>query len=206
MFLLGSSLKSYGMNRNHRGKCLIINNSEFQDEAYSRPGAEFDEQALEALFEYLSFDMEIHPNLDSRDMRDLVRTTASENHSESDALFVIVMSHRVDHDTVLGVDQRNIAVEEMMSELNAARCKTLEGKPKVFIFQVCRGSSSEFLEHERRHIDNTVEEMMSELNAARCKTLEGKPKVFIFQVCRGSSSEFLEHERRHLDNTGNKNA
>ena len=136
------------MNRNHRGKCLIINNSEFQDEAYNRPGAEFDEQALEALFEYLSFDMEIHPNLDSRDMRDLVRTTASENHSESDALFVIEMSHR-------GVDQRNIAVEEMMSELNAARRKTLEGKPKVFIFQVCRGSSSEFLEHERRHLDNT---------------------------------------------------
>ena len=91
MFLLGSSLKSYGMNRNHRGKCLIINNSEFQDEAYSRPGAEFDEQALEALFEYLSFDVEIYQNLDSRDMRELVRTIASENHSESDALFVIVM-------------------------------------------------------------------------------------------------------------------
>ena len=53
------------------------------------------------------------------------------------------------------MDQRNIAVEEMMSELNAARRKTLEGKPKVFIFQVCRGSSSEFLEHERRHLDNT---------------------------------------------------
>ena len=167
MFLLGSSLKSYGMNRNHRGKCLIINNSEFQDEAYSRPGAEFDEQALEALFEYLSFDMEIHPNLDSRDMRDLVRTTASENHSESDALFVIVMSHRVDHDTVLGVDQRNIAVEEMMSELNAARCKTLEGKPKVFIFQVCRGSSSEFLEHERRHIDNTVSRLRVDSTLSR---------------------------------------
>ena len=156
MFLLGSSLKSYGMNRNPRGKCIIINNSEFQDEAYNRPGAEFDEQALEALFEYLSFDVEIHPNLDSRDMRDLVRTTASENHSESDALFVIVMSHGGDHDTVLGVDQRNITVEEMMSEFKAARCKTLEGKPKVFIFQVCRGSSSEFLEHERRHIDSTV--------------------------------------------------
>ena len=156
MFLLGSSLKSYGMNRNPRGKCIIINNSEFQDEAYNRPGAEFDEQALETLFEYLSFDVEIHPNLDSRDMRDLVRTTASENHSESDALFVIVMSHGGDHDTVLGVDQKNIAVEEMMSEFKAARCKTLEGKPKVFIFQVCRGSSSEFLQHDGLDGEHTV--------------------------------------------------
>ena len=89
-------------------------------------------------------------------MRDHVRIIASEDHSEFDALFVIVMSHGGDHDTVLGVDERNITVEEMMSEFKAARCKTLEGKPKVFIFQVCRGSSSEFLEHERRHIDSTV--------------------------------------------------
>ena len=156
MFLLGSSLKSYEMNRNPRGKCIIINNSNFQDKAYNRPGAEWDEQALEALFEDLSFDVEIYQNLDSCDMRNHVRIIASEDHSESDALFVIVMSHGGDHDTVLGVDERNITVEEMMSEFKAARCKTLEGKPKVFIFQVCRGSSSEFLEHERRHIDSTV--------------------------------------------------
>lgn len=135
MFLLGSSLKSYGMNRNPRGKCIIINNSEFQDKAYNRPGAEFDEQALEALFEYLSFDVEIYQNLESSDMRDLVRTIASENHSESDALFVIVMSHGGDHDTILGVDQRNITVEEMMSEFKAARCKTLEGNPRCLFFK-----------------------------------------------------------------------
>ena len=168
MFLLGSSLlKSYEMNRNPRGKCIIINNSNFQDKAYNRPGAEWDEQALEALFEYLSFDVEIYQNLDSRDMRELVRTIASENHSESDALFVIVMSHGGDHDTILGVDQRNITVEEMMSEFKAARCKTLEGKPKVFIFEVCRGSSSEFLEHERRHIDNTVSRLRGDSTLSR---------------------------------------
>ena len=100
-------------------------------------------------------------------MRDLVRTIASENHSESDALFVIVMSHGGDHDTILGVDQRNITVEEMMSEFKAARCKTLEGKPKVFIFQVCRGSSSEFLEHERRHTDNTVSRLRGDSTLSR---------------------------------------
>ena len=167
MFLLGSSLQSYGMNRNPRGKCIIINNSEFQDEAYNRPGAEFDEQALEILFEYLSFDVKIYQNLNSRDMRDRVRIIASEDHSESNALFVIVMSHGGDHDTVLGVDERNITVEEMMSEFKAARCKTLEGKPKVFIFQVCRGSSSEFLEHERRHTDNTVSRLHGDSTLSR---------------------------------------
>ena len=144
------------MNRNPQGKCIIVNNFNFHDKAYNRPGAEYDEQTLEALFGSLSFDVQIHRNLDSCGMRGLARTIASEDHSKFDAFICIVMSHGGDHDTILGVDGRIVTVEEMTSEFNTVRCETLKEKPKVFIFQFCRKSLSESLLHENHFMDSIV--------------------------------------------------
>ena len=142
------------MNRSPRGMCIIINNFEFHNKAFNCPGARVDEDALKALFRNLLFVVKIYRNLDSHGMRDLAETIASEDHSKYDAFFLIVMSHRGTQDTVLGVDQRNVTVEDMMSEFKVARCKTLEAKPKVFIFQVCWGSSSKFLVHREHCMDS----------------------------------------------------
>ena len=190
MFLLGfSPLKSYEMKSNPRGRCIIINNLNFQNEALNRPGAELDEKALKALFGELLFDVQIYRNLESIEIRKLVIDIAKEDHSNYDAFFFIGMSHGGNHDTILGVDQRPVTVEEIMSEFKAERCKTLESKAKVFIFQACRGSSSDYLVHETHDVDNTVGRHCVDSTLARGTS----PQEVDFLVAFGTAPGYFSH-------------
>ena len=49
------------------------------------------------------------------------------------------MSHGGDRDCISGVDDRETTVQSLMMEFRATKCPSLKGKPKIFIFQTCRG-------------------------------------------------------------------
>ena len=134
-----------------------MNNFEFEKKKnLYRHGANTDQVALETLFQDLSFDVETHINLTSHELTNLAEEAAGKNHEESDAFFFIMMSHGGDHDKLLCKDLRKVSVEDIMFEFKAEWCKTLATKPKVFIFQACRGSSSEVRGHEGRGVDNIL--------------------------------------------------
>ena len=142
-----SPLDSYEMNKNPRGKCIIVNNVELKNIALDRDGAKADQGALETLFQELSFDVKTHTSFEAFELRALATKTAREYDKEYNALFFITMSHGQDHHRILCKDERSVTVEEIMSEFTAARCPALEAKPKVFIFQVCGGFSAEVQDH-----------------------------------------------------------
>ena len=66
---------------------------------------------------------------------------AKEDHTKYCAFVMIVMSRGDSSDVIFGVEDRYITVEALMAEFKATRCPSLDGKPKVFIIQACRGSS-----------------------------------------------------------------
>ena len=160
IFLPGPSpLNSYEMNRNPRGKCIIVNNFQFGKrniETLYRHGTHFDEDALETLFRGLSFDVETHRNLELHQLKKLVKEAAEEKLEKSDAFFFIMMSHGADQDKLVCQDLRTVSVEDIMVEFTAEWCKTLAKKPKVFIFQACRGSHYEVRGQEGRGVDNIL--------------------------------------------------
>lgn len=47
------------MDRGPRGKCVIINNVNFQDKSFNREGGEHDERELVKLFEELHFEVDL---------------------------------------------------------------------------------------------------------------------------------------------------
>ena len=150
-------LKSYEMNRNPRGKCIIVNNIEFEDRHdLCRHGADVDENALVTLFQGLSFNVETRQNLKLDELLNLAKTAAKGNHEESDAFFFIMMSHGGDNDKLLCKDLLKVSVEDIMFHFKAERCKKLAEKPKVFIFQACRGSSSDVCEREGPSVDDIL--------------------------------------------------
>lgn len=153
-FLLENpGLQTYEMSRNPRGLCFVINNLIFQHEADNRHGAEFDEAALEALFKELFFAVHVKKNLSGIQMRQVAIDVAAQDHSAYDAFVFIIMSHGGDRDQIYGVDGRPVKIEELMSEFIATKCPTLQNKPKLFIFQSCRGSSTESMVPTNCHID-----------------------------------------------------
>ncbi|XP_068691408.1 caspase-6-like [Montipora foliosa] len=130
----------YPMTRQPRGICLIINNMCFQNKAHDRFGAEIDKEALRTLFyDELRFDVRLVNDLANDKMQRVCEEFAAKDHSEYDAFVCIIMSHG-DRDRIQGVNGKSTALEDLMSDFKAASCPSLEGKPKVFIIQACRGT------------------------------------------------------------------
>ena len=130
------------MRRKPRGLCLIINNLEFREKRLNRYGGEFDEQLLHKLFLELSFEVHVKHDLKYSEILEAAEEYASRDHSNFDAFFMIVMSHGADGDAIYGVSGKHkVGVKEIMADFE--QCPTLEGKPKVFIIQACRGPLGE---------------------------------------------------------------
>ena len=136
-------LGRYDMDRGPRGKCVIINNVNFQDKSYNRVGAEHDERELVKLFKELQFEVEVKNDLKWDQMRNVAVEYAKIDHSHFAAFVMILMSHGDNLDKIFGVHLRTIGVEDIITEFKALNCPTLEGKPKLFFINACRGSLEE---------------------------------------------------------------
>lgn len=132
------------MNRVPRGLCLIINNLVFHKESMNRRGGEVDEEMLSDLFSKLSFEVHVKNDLKSSEMLETAEEFAKKDHSNFDAFIMIVMSHGADGDAIFGVSGKHkVTVKELMDEFSVNECPSLADKPKIFIFQACRGSLDE---------------------------------------------------------------
>ena len=120
---------------------MIINNFRFQNEADNRKGSEHDVNELDDLFQQLSFTVDVRENLKRDEMQRVVIEYANIDHTQYCAFVMIVMSHGSNRDVIYGVDGRYVTLEAIMSEFQATNCPSLDGKPKVFIIQACRGSN-----------------------------------------------------------------
>ena len=129
----------YEMNRRPRGSCIIVNNVRFKNQDLNRSVAEEDEQNLKHLFKVFSFKVVIRRDLTSHKLEKVAQEFGAVNHSAYNAFVFIVMSHGGDRDCILGVDERETTVKNLMFEYQGKKCPSLRHKPKVFIIQSCRG-------------------------------------------------------------------
>ncbi|KAH9377315.1 hypothetical protein HPB48_013069 [Haemaphysalis longicornis] len=131
----------YSMVHSPRGKCIIINNSEFGPFATRREGSELDVRRMEALFKAFHFDCIVRSNLRARDMKALLSWVAQEEQQRgADCLVVVLMSHGK-RDMIDGIDGEQLhLVDDIYQLFNNDNCPALQGKPKLFFVQACRGA------------------------------------------------------------------
>ncbi|XP_071547584.1 uncharacterized protein [Panulirus ornatus] len=124
-----------------RGAIFIANYRHFDGGQETREGSEHDVKNLRDLFTQLGY--ESIGNLDSvtkeETVQALQRFRDDEIHKRVDSLVVIFMSHGCDKDTFCTTDGKTMSYEEVCSMFNNVNCPALLGKPKLFIFQFCRG-------------------------------------------------------------------
>ena len=107
-------------------------------------GENEEEEKLLVLFTALGFDVKIHRNLTGKEILDTVQSYGVRQHSG--AFFLVILSHgtSINHrPAVLGTDGTPVVVNDLESFFYASKCKSLNGKPKIFLIDACRSSQEE---------------------------------------------------------------
>ena len=63
------------------------------------------------------------------------------NEASYDSAVVVLMSHG-DTGVILGTDLVKVKLRDLERELEGDKCRGLNGKPKMFFVQACRGGGS----------------------------------------------------------------
>lgn len=128
----------YSLQTQHpRGICVIISNEEFTDHS-DREGTKEDEKNLSRTFRYLGYDVEIYRNCKACEIRGVFKELHKRDFSSHDSLVCCILSHG-EEGKVFGSDSRAVELDEVTSYFTADKCPKLQGKPKLFFIQACRG-------------------------------------------------------------------
>ena len=135
----------YRMQASPRGLVLIIDNENFHNDVMpTRTGSVVDANNLDILFSQLGFKVTLRRNLPYFDMiTEVQKFAAKSEHMAGDMAVVIILSHGR-HGLVAAADGREIEVEWVLRQFNNDGCPALKGKPKLFIFQACRGDEADY--------------------------------------------------------------
>ncbi|CAH3026111.1 unnamed protein product [Porites evermanni] len=140
----------YPMSSKPRGIALIINveifvpnpektkKEEEKEQLDNRQGSDKDIEMLEKLFGALDFKVKIERNPKREKILKVLDNISNEDHSNYDCFVLCLMSHGLEG-FVYGADGERVLLEDVCGFFSNSRCRTLKGKPKLFVIQACRG-------------------------------------------------------------------
>ncbi|XP_007259314.2 caspase-7 isoform X1 [Astyanax mexicanus] len=130
----------YKMSHRRVGKCIIINNKNFDEKTGMnvRNGTDRDAGELFKCFKNLGFDVFVYNDQTCAKMERLLKEVSEEDHSDSSCFACILLSHG-EEGMIYGTDGA-MPIKSMTSLFRGDMCKSLVGKPKLFFIQACRGS------------------------------------------------------------------
>ncbi|XP_058794750.1 caspase-3-like [Phymastichus coffea] len=159
-------MEIYPMRGNLRGIVLIIANNLYKDKEDQRSGAKYDAENLKQLFKGMGFMVIYHEDLSGKDIDEKVYEFSKMTElRKADSAFIIISSHGngkigVQETEILGVDYNSpeynkVVSTKIINYFTANNCHDLKNKPKVFIFQTCRGENKQ-VEVSRYRADSAV--------------------------------------------------
>ncbi|PWA21617.1 hypothetical protein CCH79_00003038 [Gambusia affinis] len=130
----------YKMSYRRVGKCIIINNKNFDENTGMnvRNGTDRDAGELFKCFRSLGFEVVVYNDQTCEKMEHLLKQASEEDHSDSSCFACILLSHG-EEGMIYGTDAA-MPIKTITSLFRGDRCESLVGKPKLFFIQACRGS------------------------------------------------------------------
>ncbi|KAL4618186.1 caspase-6-like [Arapaima gigas] len=128
--------EEYEMNHKRRGLALIFNQELFEGQA-PRRGTNVDRDKLKERLEDLNFEVRPNNNLTKEEVICELKTASETSHEDADCFLCVFLSHG-EKDHIYAKDDK-IPIQDIMAFFKGDKCKSLVGKPKIFIIQACRG-------------------------------------------------------------------
>lgn len=139
-------LATYRMQSDPRGYCLIINNATTKlDCLRLKNGFVKETNYFKDLFTKLGFIVEVHSNVNAKDILKLMKKASKLNFVSHDAFVCIFLGHG-NQNYVIGEDHFKLNLELMIGCMNNYHCPQLIKKPKIFIVHTCNSSCQQFFE------------------------------------------------------------
>ncbi|KAG8454058.1 hypothetical protein GDO86_000625 [Hymenochirus boettgeri] len=125
----------YRMNNRRRGLALIFNHEDFfwHLRLNSRQGTNADSKNLFRTLKELGFDVQSYYNLKTVEVLDKIHEASTQDHSDADCFLCVFLSHGEDNH-VYSYDSK-IDIQTLTDPFKGDKCKSLIGKPKIFIIQ-----------------------------------------------------------------------
>jgi len=141
---MDTGMPCYKMDSRPRGMVLIIEIEEYVNDVQERRiGSAIDAENLRNLFVQLQFKVEHKKNLKRHEFdRELETFAGDPGHREADMMILAILSHGREGN-VFASDGTVIAIEAIYEKFNNRNCPALQGKPKFFIIQACRGDDTD---------------------------------------------------------------
>ena len=73
-------------------------------------------------------------------MRYIKNDLAQIDHSNLDTMLLAIITHG-EEDKLYGVDKKSLCPQEIIDKYTGKNCPTLIGKPKIILYQPCRGAN-----------------------------------------------------------------
>ncbi|KAK1122018.1 hypothetical protein K0M31_009866 [Melipona bicolor] len=161
------NVQTYPMRSKPRGLALIITNIDYdRPDKEPRTSAIHDELNLMQLFDQMGFHVFSFCNLTAQEMlSEIGNFSRHKDLRKVDSCFIIISSHgnistQYEITEIEGVEKHNsgtaqsrktILCVDILNFFTAENCPHLAGKPKVFIFQLCRGVKKQKSVREPRY-------------------------------------------------------
>ncbi|XP_067238189.1 caspase-6-like [Chanodichthys erythropterus] len=131
--------EEYKMNHKKRGMALIFNHENFywHLRLHSRSGTNADRDNLVRRFKELDFEVKAYDDYKRDQVLGEIKEAAAANHVDADCFVCIFLSHG-ENGHIYAYDEK-IEIQEVTDLFKGDMCRSLVGKPKVFILQACRG-------------------------------------------------------------------
>ncbi|XP_050097266.1 caspase-7-like [Anopheles aquasalis] len=133
--------EEYSMNHEKRGIAIVINQERFNDDKNpTRHGTNKDRDDVCAVLEKLQFKEENVYVLNDFTKLQLFKKLdeiSKLDHTNHDCLVVVVMTHG--YPDKLCAKDGAYDIDKLWNKFTGDSCKTLDGKPKLFFIQACRG-------------------------------------------------------------------
>ncbi|XP_048647870.1 caspase-3 isoform X3 [Marmota marmota marmota] len=126
----------YKMDYPEMGLCLIINNKNFHKSTgmASRSGTDVDAANLREIFMNLKYEVRNKNDLTREEIVELMHNVSKEDHSKRSSFICVILSHG-DEGIIFGTNGP-VDLKKLTSFFRGDYCRSLTGKPKLFIIQV----------------------------------------------------------------------
>ncbi|XP_004428794.1 caspase-3 isoform X1 [Diceros bicornis minor] len=131
---------SYKMDYPEMGLCIIINNKNFHKSTGMSPrsGTDVDAANLRETFTNLKYEVRNKNDLTREEIVALMRSVSKEDHSRRSSFICVFLSHG-EEGIIFGTDGP-VDLKKLTCFFRGDYCRSLTGKPKLFIIQACRGT------------------------------------------------------------------